>query len=32
MVRLVQTMQLSCIDFNTVSKQIETTFHMTDIT
>jgi hypothetical protein len=32
MVRLVQTMNLSCIDTNTVSKQTETSFQMTHIT
>jgi hypothetical protein len=32
MVRLVQTVHLSCTDTNTVSKQIETRFTMTHIT
>jgi hypothetical protein len=32
MVRLTQTEHLSCTDANTVSKQIETRFHMTHVT
>jgi hypothetical protein len=32
MVRLTQTKHLSCTDANTVSKQIETRFHMTHVT
>ena len=32
MVHLVQTMHLSCIDTNNVSKQKEARFHMTHIT
>jgi hypothetical protein len=32
MVRLAQTVHLSCTDTNTVSKQIETRFHMTHVT
>jgi hypothetical protein len=32
MVRLTQTEDLSCTDANTVSKQIETRFHMTPVT
>jgi hypothetical protein len=32
MVRLTQTEHLSCTDTNTVSKQIETGFHMTHVT
>jgi hypothetical protein len=32
MVRLAQTMQLSCTDTNTVSKWTETRFHMTHVT
>jgi hypothetical protein len=32
MVRLVETMNLSCIDTNTVSKHIETRFAMTHVT
>jgi hypothetical protein len=31
MVRLTQTEHLSCIDPNTISKQIETRFHMTHV-
>jgi hypothetical protein len=32
MVRLVQTVDLSCTDSNTISKQIEMRFYMTHIT
>jgi hypothetical protein len=32
MVGLTQTVHLSCTDANTVSKQIETRFHMTHVT
>jgi hypothetical protein len=32
LVRLTQTEHLSCTDANTISKQIETRFHMTQIT
>jgi hypothetical protein len=32
MVRLMQTEHLSCTDANTISKQIETKFHMTHVT
>jgi hypothetical protein len=32
MVRLVQTMDLSCIDTNTISKRTETRFYMTHVT
>jgi hypothetical protein len=32
MVRLVQTVHLSCMDTNTVTKQTETRFHMADVT
>jgi hypothetical protein len=32
MVRLTQTEHLSCTDANTISKQIETRFHMTHLT
>jgi hypothetical protein len=32
MVRLVQTMDLSCIDTNTISKRTETGFYMTHVT
>jgi hypothetical protein len=32
MVRLTQTENLSCTDANTVSKQIQTRFHMTHVT
>ena len=32
MVRLAQTVHLSCIDTNTVSKQIEMRLHMTQLT
>jgi hypothetical protein len=32
MVRLVQTMDLSCTDTNTISKRIETRYYMTHIT
>jgi hypothetical protein len=31
MVRLTQIVQLSCTDANTISKQIETRFHKTDV-
>jgi hypothetical protein len=30
--RLAQTMHQSCTDKNTISKWIETTFHMTNVT
>jgi hypothetical protein len=32
MVRLAQTMHLSCIDTNTVSKRTEMRFHVTHVT
>jgi hypothetical protein len=32
MIRLVQTIDLSCIDTNTISKRTETRFYMTHVT
>ena len=32
MVHLAQTVHISCIDANTVSKRTETRFHMTHVT
>jgi hypothetical protein len=32
MVHFVETMNLSCTDTNTISKQTETRFHMTHVT